>query len=187
MNSQESHSRDLRFDLTEKHICKCGMELLRKKPISDITVNELCTCAGINRSTFYRHFADMYDLRAAIEDECLSILATASPQTGEIHGTWLFAEITERMRRSDFFNRELLENLDATRIAAMAIEYYETPIKAQWRRMYSDLSEKEINCTFNALIGCLTAIIDFWVKDGMPESSSAIDSVLHRLGFLGLF
>ncbi len=44
-------------------------DLLRQKPIQNITIKELCERAGINRGTFYSHYTDIYDLRDNIEDE----------------------------------------------------------------------------------------------------------------------
>jgi AcrR family transcriptional regulator len=47
-------------------------ELMEKKPIEKITIKELCENADINRSTFYAHFTDQYDLLSHIENETLS-------------------------------------------------------------------------------------------------------------------
>ena len=38
------------------------ISLLRKKPLEKISVTELCQKAGVNRSTFYAHYLDVYDL-----------------------------------------------------------------------------------------------------------------------------
>ncbi|WP_314728313.1 TetR/AcrR family transcriptional regulator [Bacillus sp. Marseille-Q3570] len=45
------------------------MKLLKEKPISSITIKEICELADINRSTFYAHFGDQYDLLHFIEEE----------------------------------------------------------------------------------------------------------------------
>ncbi len=45
------------------------MALLKKKQISSITIKELCELADINRSTFYAHYSDQYDLLDSIEEE----------------------------------------------------------------------------------------------------------------------
>lgn len=45
------------------------MSLLKEKPISAITVKELCEVADINRSTYYAHYTDAYDLLYKIEEE----------------------------------------------------------------------------------------------------------------------
>ncbi|AIR10968.1 TetR/AcrR family transcriptional regulator [Ligilactobacillus salivarius] len=36
--------------------------LLRKEPLEKITVDQICREAGVHRSTFYRYFADKFDL-----------------------------------------------------------------------------------------------------------------------------
>ena len=48
------------------------INLLKQRPISKITVTELCKNADINRTTFYSHFTDTYDLLRQIEDETLA-------------------------------------------------------------------------------------------------------------------
>ncbi|MBP2242926.1 AcrR family transcriptional regulator [Cytobacillus eiseniae] len=47
------------------------MTLLKEKQISAITVKELCELADINRSTFYAHYKDHYDLLTQMEDELI--------------------------------------------------------------------------------------------------------------------
>ncbi len=46
-------------------------ELMEAKPITKITIKELCENADINRSTFYAYYTDQYDLLRKIEDETL--------------------------------------------------------------------------------------------------------------------
>lgn len=39
------------------------LQLLQNKPVARISVTELCRRAGVNRSTFYAHYLDIYDLQ----------------------------------------------------------------------------------------------------------------------------
>src|SRR5690606_8357896 len=48
------------------------ISLLKEKPITTITVKEICQIADINRSTFYSHYSDLYDLLGQIEEEILT-------------------------------------------------------------------------------------------------------------------
>lgn len=54
---------------TDEAIIRAAFELLvdEKKPVSKITVREICEIAGINRSTFYAHYLDVYDLFEKVE------------------------------------------------------------------------------------------------------------------------
>ena len=57
---------------TDEAIIRAAFEamLLGGKQISKITVREICEKAGINRSTFYAHYTDVYDLFERVELKC---------------------------------------------------------------------------------------------------------------------
>ena len=44
------------------HITKSLLELLRDKPIDDISISELCDNAGVGRASFYRNFNSREDI-----------------------------------------------------------------------------------------------------------------------------
>ena len=56
-----------------ERIEKAFMELLQTRALNEITVSDICKLCGLNRSTFYANFADVYDLadrvREHLEDE----------------------------------------------------------------------------------------------------------------------
>ena len=60
---------DLRIEKTEREIKNAFIGLRAKKPLEKITVRELCGLACINKSTFYAHYRDIYDLSDSMEDE----------------------------------------------------------------------------------------------------------------------
>ena len=62
---------DIRSRKTRQTIAKCFPELLRKTPVSKITVTEICAMAKINRDTYYKHYLDIPDLQEALENEML--------------------------------------------------------------------------------------------------------------------
>jgi AcrR family transcriptional regulator len=58
---------DRRIRYTKKVIRESLIHLLSQKPIAEITVKEICELADVNRSTFYAHYKDPYDLIGAIK------------------------------------------------------------------------------------------------------------------------
>ena len=62
---------DARVRYTCKVIQDAFLDVLKEKPISRITVKEVCDKAEINRGTFYKHYQDCYDLLDKIEEEGL--------------------------------------------------------------------------------------------------------------------
>lgn len=58
-----------RTTMTKRLLKESLFELLKEKPISRISVKELCEVADLNRSTFYLHYSDQYELLAEVENE----------------------------------------------------------------------------------------------------------------------
>ena len=62
---------DRRARKTQSSIKQILIHLLKQKELEKITVTELCELADINRSTFYSHYCDIYELLDDIEKSCL--------------------------------------------------------------------------------------------------------------------
>ncbi len=62
-------------DKTRQTIRETFLSLYREKDISKITVTEVCKAAGINRSTFYTYYEDVYALQSSLEEETLTEIA----------------------------------------------------------------------------------------------------------------
>lgn len=65
---------DLRIQKTLEGIEQEFLALRAKTPLNKIKVNEICTNAIINKSTFYRHYVDIFDLSGKIEDKTLDMV-----------------------------------------------------------------------------------------------------------------
>ena len=54
--------------MTKKVFREVLLELLQSKPLSRITITEICEKADLNRSTFYAHYVEVGDLLHEIEN-----------------------------------------------------------------------------------------------------------------------
>ena len=68
---------DLRITKTKASLYRGLMLLMKKKTFEEIKVSEICTIAFINRSTFYDHFNDKYELLQALMDDMAIELGNA--------------------------------------------------------------------------------------------------------------
>lgn len=57
---------------TQKKFEDSLLQLMKLKKFETITVNDITELADVNRSTFYRHYLDKYELLEKIEDNILS-------------------------------------------------------------------------------------------------------------------
>ena len=53
---------DLRIIKTKKSLYESLLDLMKEKPFEELKVSDICENALVNRSTFYSHFDDKYDL-----------------------------------------------------------------------------------------------------------------------------
>lgn len=63
------------FQETHQKIISTVIDLLEKKSIRKITVSEICRIISINRSTFYEHFMDVYDVMEKTTTEYMAVLS----------------------------------------------------------------------------------------------------------------
>lgn len=70
--------------ITKKALSQSLKNLLIKKPLNKITINDITDDCGINRMTFYYHFKDIYDLA---EWTCLQE-ASKVLKGNKTHDTW---------------------------------------------------------------------------------------------------
>ncbi|HEY9123121.1 MAG TPA: TetR/AcrR family transcriptional regulator [Paludibacteraceae bacterium] len=70
----EKKKIDQRVRLTQHLLKNALVQLMQEQHISKISIRAICEFAGINRSTFYVHYTDQYDLLKKVEQEVLDNL-----------------------------------------------------------------------------------------------------------------
>ena len=61
--------QDRRIRKSQQAIRQAFIDLLHKQELEQITVQQISDLADVNRSTFYTHYIDKYDLLEQMEDE----------------------------------------------------------------------------------------------------------------------
>ena len=60
---------DPRTRYTKHIIAETFIDLLKDKPLNQITVTDICKNAQINRGSFYKYYKDVYDLMDQLQNE----------------------------------------------------------------------------------------------------------------------
>lgn len=66
-----SSRQERRVRRTRAMILNGFIQLMQQKPVKDISVRELADLVDINRSTFYLHYTDIYDLLEQTENNLM--------------------------------------------------------------------------------------------------------------------
>ena len=123
---------DNRIEKTKRSIYNAFIGLRSKKPLERLTVKELCEEAQINKSTFYVHYRDVYDLSDKIESEIVrDIIRTIENSedlflnTGEFTQNLFMAYSAQNALISTIFSGSRSEQLPKKVEAALKEMLYE--------------------------------------------------------------
>lgn len=135
---------DLRVVKTKKSIEDAFLQLRSSQPLEKIKVTELCEIALINKTTFYTHFQDIYDLSDQIEDETISSILSQFTRLDS-----LFTDPTTFIKGLYFLfksNEELVKTLFSGRMDLL-VDKIEKQLNFEYPQ-FSEQPEKEIALSF---------------------------------------
>lgn len=165
---------DRRTAYTRMVIKDALYKALEEKHLSQITVKEICDIAGINRATFYRNYADIYDLYEKLEDELIE--NTFMDGNIEIDRYRLIELIYENQA----FYREFFEfRLESSYIKKTVSDMYEQMKQLLIKREAYDERTFEISYQYNyyGVIGVLKE----WLKSGCPETPREFGDIIYSI------
>lgn len=174
----KSETMDRRVKLTLLLLQDALIKAMQTTHISKISVKQLCEMADINRSTFYTHFQDQYGLLEYICNQAIDniekhILTQDINENMPITFTSLTRIFDYIKENSDLFKALLSTNCDVDfqrKIVNVVIKYSPYEI--------ADSRTKDYLSAFG-LAGCVS-ILQMWLKDGMPESTTAMAELILK-------
>lgn len=69
---RNSTKKDALSQETKEALKTALIELYAVHPVSKISINQLCAKAGVSRGSFYYHYANIYELLEAVEDDIIN-------------------------------------------------------------------------------------------------------------------
>lgn len=172
---------DIRTRYTKNIIKEVFCNLLKKNPLSRVTVTKICNNAEINRSTFYKYYTDPYDLMQQLEDETLedlSILAeSANNKSIENILYLILSEILEKREYFHclFYKQDTHSFNEKLLLLCCSIAYPQINI----RKRFPSLKEQEWFYYF--MIQGSSYILDKWIYDGMQDNISQIAGFMGKI------
>lgn len=102
-----------RYRDTEIRMEAAMLELMKKVAFEKITVKKICEKAEVNRSTFYAHFIDIYDLLDHMEKELRKELLeqySATKGNNLLFSEHSFIPFLKHIKKHKYFYRITLQN-----------------------------------------------------------------------------
>ena len=169
---------------TLRVIREAFVAMLRKKSVEKISVGELCEQADVNRSTFYRHYADVYALLDEISEEYFQLLFGDAVKADDHSGS--FADVGYRLILHALSvtkeNREMYLTLMDKQPAARFQQRLHDAAVEHFLSNEKHISP-ETNLHYQYLISGILGIWQAWLRSGceLPREQVA-EIVLVHLG-----
>lgn len=185
-------SGETKYDAARKKLIKGFLLLLDKKDFLQIGVKELCLVAEVNRSTFYAHYDNTYEL---LED-CREYLAKSFMETyteeqrkrfeeGRLEKNYITEEYVlpylRQIRRNKTIYRTYLKlNLSAKDdvFFERLLERIAYPVAKENGRAYDS---NEIRYITRFYVEGINAIVRCWIEGNFEEKEEDICRIITRL------
>lgn len=178
----EEKKTDRRTLKTRKAIYNVLMELLTQKELHKVTVQEISDQADINRTTFYKHFLDVYDLYDKLEQDILI--------------EWGMLVLNMQDLRSKEFFDSLVGYVDKNRNVFKMVFSSKAPgqLRARFEKLLEGLLQKiesekkgadikDMKLSYQTSYrsqGCI-AVLSRWIDQGNDQTKDFIVQVLSEL------
>lgn len=184
---------DMRIAKTETAIRNTFITLLCKKPFEKITVKDITTAAKINRSTFYLHYVDKYDLMDKIEDQIVNDVSEyADLITHETIVPFLFGDVPlphikpllERIQREPDIFIIMARNGRSHSLYSKIAAFFSTQILAKADPFHKmDVLENQTIYEYKKEIGvaAFSAALTKWISDGFSEPVDVMEKMLTQV------
>lgn len=175
MQKQENQ----RVRLTKKLFRDSLIALLRKKKIYQITVSELCAAAELNRSSFYKHYGNVYDVLAELEEDFLSQIRRCVDQIDGCnpdHAAEPVYRLICHIRDNADAYALLLSNSIDEQFSFSIIRQALTFIKE--KAVENGYTESD-DCLFEYIMAGSAAVLKNWLETGMRASPEAMAELIY--------
>lgn len=172
---------DARVRYTKMVIQTNFVGLLKKKPLNKITVKEICALAEINRATFYKYYADAYDVMEQMEDAILQELKEVMQDSVRDGVSRTMVRILEKMKEDGARYIALFSDNGDPRFPIKIFKLCYTEFEASIRKKFPQLTKKQRAWIYVYTAQGSSGILNEWISDGMTESPEEVAGFIERL------
>lgn len=155
---------------SQEKIEKTFLQLIQKKNIEAISVSDICKITGLNRSTFYANYIDIYDLVEKVKLRMAEEFANTQYLKNSKHDPNGYLNMFREIKENQIFFKTYFKLEDISKTPAtifnkeMADKYYDN---------------KYIDYHIEFFRAGLNAVIKKWLDNSCEESPEEIADIIR--------
>ena len=184
----QEETQDRRIKRTKMLLQNALVDLMLEKAVGKISVKELTQKADVNRSTFYLHYLDIYDMLEQMENEFVETiqgffhdfftpLPTSMPLT-------LFVNISEWLEQDKEYYVKLLRGSASGYIFEELESRIRDEVLTLLYLIFLDEESLDLRTRVNFTVSGTVGVLRMWVMEGgnisLVELSETIDDILNN-------
>lgn len=150
---------------------KAFVELLQEKELKEISVSEICKLTGLNRSTFYANFLDIYDLADHIRDKLEEEFSELFPQQHDNEQGGAVKMFTHIKENQLFYQTYFKLGYD---------EKHQALVYDSKRAEEESFDSEHIQYHIEFFRNGINAMIKLWLRGGCKESPEEMVTILQK-------
>ncbi len=171
-----------RVQYTKRVIRESFLSLLLTKPAGSISVTEICRGADVNRTTFYTHYDDVYDLKQKIEDTFYDTLVAAIERYrlgGMEYASMV--PVYETIAKNELLCQALFGRYGDDAFLKRCCDIQQEQMVAFLKKQFPAETKQALeNIRCYVMNGCM-GIIRNWVYGGMKDDPAQLARLADRL------
>ena len=179
MNQKNNH----RFQETDRLMRTYFLRVLEDREISKISVREICEAVGINRSSFYLHYQDVYALLEAMCQEVGKELFEEFEKAAEISTVYYsdvyLLALLKHVQKHYKLYRAYVANVGMTQIDLGYQALFESVFKPYFKKL-GMTSEHRMEYHFVYVKAGFFAVLGKWMQYDCAESPEVLAEIIKK-------
>ena len=177
------NKNDLRVKKTKNALYNTLMELMKAKSFEEIKVSDICNAALINRSTFYAHYSDIYEIMEQMEEhlnqELLESYPTDTPYDNDIFPFWPLIPFLHHIKKHRSFYKIVLKHRRNFPLEQGFDSLWNQTVKPKCEAA-GITSETEMMYYFVYFQAGFTIALRRWVDNGCKETEEELARIIQN-------
>lgn len=177
------------YATAQKRMIDGMISLLQYKSFLDITVKELCMVSNVNRTTFYAHYDNTYELLEDSQDYMINKFLDSFPNKVDINNLPKDIDFIDKEYLVPYLqfikeNKVIYETYAKNNITVSKNDFFSKimeNISKPVYKLHNIVNEVDLLYITRFYIDGITSIVNEWIKRDFEESEDYIASLIVKL------